>query len=225
MKYINENIYKTCQFCRQPLDDDYEVCPKCGKVLKQKTETAPEQTERTSHEEDASFVYKQEQGSKSGKTAVILSICGGALALALIICIAVIFRNGNESGGLTAETTSQTAQTAAPAAVTEATTSPVVVSMDKPQKVKLTKVTSKANSITVKWKKVKGATKYRLKVSTNKKGNRNVCYETVDADKNTATIKGLKKNTKYYVKVKAIAINYGVKVEGDYSSYVIKKTR
>lgn len=97
--------------------------------------------------------------------------------------------------------------------------------MEKPNKVKIAKVTSKKGAFKVKWKKVAGATKYRIKVSANKKGNRDVCYETVNSGRNTVTIKGLKRKKNYYIKVKAIAVNYGVKVEGDYSKSVIKKTK
>lgn len=232
MRYVNNKTVKSCQYCRTPLDKDYDICPYCKNELKSQTAIRQNESHRPSHDEDGDFVYGySEQNSKGKKIGLICGICGGILAIALIVCIAIT--NSNISGIRNMETkpVSQTVQTtpsAQPAAAKPAastTAKPVVVSMEKPKKVKITKVISGKKQLKIKWKKVPGVTKYRVKVSTNKKGNRDVSYETVASGKNSVTIKGLKKKTNYYVKVKAITVNYGVKVEGDYSKYIIKKTK
>lgn len=229
MRYINNKPVKLCQYCSTPLDKDYEICPYCNNVLKEKPKDEQNQSYKTSHENDDDFVYTYDKRSKSKKAGIILGVCGGFLAMAVIVFIIVVSSNVSEVKNIKTEPASQTARAvqATPPAQSAATaaSNPVVVSMEKPNKVKIAKVTSKKGAFKVKWKKVAGATKYRIKVSSNKKGNRDVCYETVNSGRNTVTIKGLKRKKNYYIKVKAIAVNYGVKVEGDYSKSVIKKTK
>lgn len=229
MRYVKP--FKICQYCGTPLDDDYEACPYCKNVLKTTPQNQQNESYKASHDDDGDFVYGSSEHSSNGKIiGLVCGICGGILAILLVVFIIITSSNTSGVRSLSKKSSSQTAQTAPsaqadakPAATTAA--KPVVVSMEKPAKVKLTKVISGNKKLKVKWKKVKGATKYRVKVSTNKKGNRDVSYETVASGKNSVTIKGLKKKTNYYVKVKAITVNYGVKVEGDYSNYTIKKTK
>lgn len=249
MRYVNARPVKKCQYCGMPLDKDYDICPHCQNNLKPQVYNQTNQSynqnrnesHKPSHEEDNDFVYESdnefvydyggndEKVKKSKKIGLVCAICGGLLAIALVVCIAVTSNNINEVKTLEAEnrtattTTAATQATAQPAQTT--TAAPVVVSVKKPAKVKITKVTSGKQKIKVKWKKVSGATKYRVKVSTSKKGKNNVTYETVSSNNNSVVVSGLKKNTNYYVRVRAIKNKYGVKVEGDYSNYIIKKTK
>ena len=75
------------------------------------------------------------------------------------------------------------------------------------KKTKANKLKKKAKSasVTVKWNKVKGAKKYEVTLSTDKKFIKNVKFKTTK--KNTITIKKLKKNKKYFVQVVAVKKN------------------
>lgn len=245
MRYINTNSVKKCQYCRMPLDKDYDICPHCQSNLKpqlsNQTNQSRNENYQSSHEKDNDFVYETDDefvydyaekdmtAKKGKKIGLVCAICGGLLAIALVVCIAVTSNNINQVKSLEEEakqtTSAVTTQKASvqPAAATSA--EPVVVSVKKPAKVKITKVISGSKKLKVKWKKVSGAAKYRIKVSTSKNGKNNVTYETVSSKKNSVVISGLKKNTNYYVRVRAITNKYGVKVEGDYSNYIVKKTK
>lgn len=89
----------------------------------------------------------------------------------------------------------------------------------KIKKLKANKVKGKNATVTVKINKVKGAKRYVVEYSTNSK-LRN--YKTVSTKKTTVTLKKLKKNKKYYVRV------YATKDDdrGDfvYSKYSKKKS-
>ena len=231
MRYVDQKTVKSCQYCRRLLDKDYDVCPYCGGELKSSVENQFNDNYEDSHMDDDEFVFGEsgEPNPKGKKVGMICGICGGVIAVVLIVCFVITSSNINKTKNFEAKNAVMTSQTtttqvsAAPPSTTSA--KPVVVSMTKPSKVKITKVNALKKGFKITWKKIPGATKYRVKVSANKKGNNNVSYETVSSDKNSVTVKGLKKKSNYYVRVKAITINYGVKVEGDYSKYVSKKTK
>ena len=95
----------------------------------------------------------------------------------------------------------------------------------KPSRVKLksVKVVSK-NVIWVKWKKVKKAKGYQIKISKNKKFTK---ARKINVKKNACTkkIKKLKAGTKYYVKVRAFSKSKGKKVYGKWSKAMSVKTK
>jgi len=91
-------------------------------------------------------------------------------------------------------------------------------------KTKIKKATRSKNGkkVTLKFKKVTGATGYKIKISTSKKFSKKKT-KTYDSKKTTKVIKRLKANKKYYVKVMAYAkTNAGV-VNGKWSK--VKKIK
>ncbi len=71
-----------------------------------------------------------------------------------------------------------------------------------------TKVTAGKKSITLKWKKqtAKGIKGYEIQYSTDKKFKKNVNTESINKAKTTSkTIKKLKSNKKYYVKIRTFS--------------------
>ena len=84
----------------------------------------------------------------------------------------------------------------------------------KPAKVKKLVVKKKGNKALVSWKKVKGAEKYQVAYSTDKKLKKGVKKITVKAAK--CTVKKLKSKKTYYFKVRAYAGE-------EYGSYSAKK--
>ena len=68
-------------------------------------------------------------------------------------------------------------------------------------KVVLARVTAKKKQITIKWAKVANAKAYEIKISTNKKFKNATIIKTKKMSK---TIKKLKSNKKYYIKIRAI---------------------
>ena len=80
-------------------------------------------------------------------------------------------------------------------------------------KIKSAKATKKAK-IKVKWKKVKGASGYQLRVSKKKNGKSVVYKKTTKKTK--LTTKKLKTGT-YYIKVRAYKKKSGKKIYGDWS--------
>lgn len=93
----------------------------------------------------------------------------------------------------------------------------VVVKAPKKAKIKSLK-NKKKNALTVKWKKVKGASGYQIKYARNKKFSKGKKIKNIkNAKKVSATIKNLKKKT-YYVKVRAYTLDpNGKKVYGAWS--------
>ena len=98
-------------------------------------------------------------------------------------------------------------------------------------KVKQSKPAAKKTSITVKWKKLtkkqlkkSKATHYEIWVSTSPKfpAGANTKEKIVKKSKSSVKIKGLKKNTKYYVRVRAIRKSGSVKYVGKWRQKTIK---
>lgn len=86
-------------------------------------------------------------------------------------------------------------------------------------KAKISSMTStKVASVTVKWKKVKSAKKYQVKVGTNKKVTKGVKTYTVKSTVKYKTVKGLKQGKRYYAKVRAYKVKNGKKVYGKWSA-------
>lgn len=92
----------------------------------------------------------------------------------------------------------------------------------KPAKVSKSSVkTVSATSVKVKWKKVKKAKGYQIKISNNKKLKKS---KTINVSKNTKTIKKLKSNTKYYIKIRAYAKSGSKKIYGKWNRVMSIKT-
>lgn len=92
-------------------------------------------------------------------------------------------------------------------------------------KAKIKKIKRNGTKIKVTIKKVKGATKYQIKYSTSKKFTKKAT-KTVTTKKTTKTIKKLKKNKKYYVKVRAYKKVNGKKYYGKWSKVkTVKKSK
>ena len=90
----------------------------------------------------------------------------------------------------------------------------------KPQKQKVSSLkSSKAKTITVKWKKDTKATGYILQYSTDKNFKKNVKSKTISNSKTTsAKITKLKTGKKYYVKICSYKKISGAKLKGSYSA-------
>lgn len=100
-----------------------------------------------------------------------------------------------------------------------------ITTIRHPKRVKNVKITAKKKRLTVRWKKQKNITGYRIKIGTNKKFTKNKKVITIKKNKNKVTIKGLKANKKYYVMVKAYKTVNGKKYWGTWSKKVSKVTK
>lgn len=89
----------------------------------------------------------------------------------------------------------------------------------KPAKVKNLKVKAGKKSMTVSFKKAKNAKKYQIQYSTNK-NYKNV--KTKLTSKTKITIKKLKSNKKYYVRVRGYYSTSGCKIYGAYTKKTVK---
>ena len=115
-----------------------------------------------------------------------------------------------------AATTNKNIQNASTEIATETTVRPTV--KITPAKVKVKKVARKAKGTKAKisLKKVKGATGYVVKISTSKKFKKKTTI-TKNVKLTTFTLKKLKKNKKYYIKVRAVRKTGKTKVYGLWS--------
>lgn len=100
----------------------------------------------------------------------------------------------------------------------------------KPAQVKSIKLKSGKKSFTVTWKKVKGAKGYQIQYSLNKKFKKGKTYgtKTITVKKAKTVkklIKKLKKNKKYFVRVRAYKLNGKKKVTGKWSKVKTVKTK
>ena len=88
--------------------------------------------------------------------------------------------------------------------------------VSKPLKVNLTSAKNvKTKSLKIKWKKVKGTKGYEIWYSTKKDFKSGVKKKITS--KLNITIKKLKKNKRYYVKVRAYKLSKGKKLYGSFS--------
>ena len=89
------------------------------------------------------------------------------------------------------------------------------------------KITSKKafkRGFKVNWKKLGGVKGYQVQYSLNK-SFKNAVKKNVKSDKTSLTVNGLKKNRKYYVRVRAYKVYKGEKVYGKWSNKVSVKTK
>lgn len=102
---------------------------------------------------------------------------------------------------------------------------PVAV-VTKPGKTKVTKTVRAKNgkSVKISLKKISGAAGYQIKCSTSAKFTAKTT-KTVTSKKITKTIKGLKKNKKYYVKARAYKNSGKTKVYGAWSAKKVVKVK
>ncbi len=68
------------------------------------------------------------------------------------------------------------------------------------------------------WKKQKNVTGYEIKFGTNKKLTKNIKKIKIRKNKNSVIVRGLKKNKKYYLKVRAYKVIEGKKYWGVWST-------
>lgn len=92
----------------------------------------------------------------------------------------------------------------------------------KPSKVKVTNVLAGKKKLTITWKKVT-AGGYEIQCSTSKKFKKNVTKVTAKSSQKTATIKKLKGNKIYYVRIRAYSKVNGKKYFGAWS--MVKKVK
>ena len=97
------------------------------------------------------------------------------------------------------------------------------VTVPKPAQVKTVKLTAKKKKLNVSWKKVSGATGYEVMYAKNNKFTKG--KKTVKVKKNKVTLKRLKSNKKYFVKVRAYKTVNGNTSYGNWSRFVKKKVK
>ena len=118
-------------------------------------------------------------------------------------------------------TNSQTSSSGTGNAGKKQSTSSKTVKVKAPSKVKLTSAKNgKGKKLTVKWKKVTGAKCYQLQYALNKKFKKK---KSIQTKKTKYTIKKLKKNKTYYIRVRAYKMNGRKKVYGKWSK--VKKVK
>ncbi|MCI7265063.1 MAG: hypothetical protein MR480_05335 [Eubacterium coprostanoligenes] len=94
----------------------------------------------------------------------------------------------------------------------------------KPSTVKIKKVQSKKNSMVVCWNKVNNVNGYEVQIATDKKFKKNKkSYLILNANLNKKTLKKLKSNKKYFVRVSAYKNINGKKINGKWS--IIKSVK
>lgn len=91
-------------------------------------------------------------------------------------------------------------------------------------KVKKMSKKSKKYKVKIKYKKISNAIGYQIQYSTNKKFKKSKT-KTKNTKNKSYTITKLKKNTKYYVRVRAYSKQFGYKVYGKWSNKKIVKTK
>lgn len=91
-------------------------------------------------------------------------------------------------------------------------------------KVKKVSKKSKKYKVAIKYKKVKNAYKYQIQYSTNKKFKASKTKTRITS-KTKYTINGLKRKTKYYIRVRAYRVQFGERVYGKWSKVRKVKTK
>ena len=72
--------------------------------------------------------------------------------------------------------------------------------------------------LSIKWKKVSGASGYELQYATNKKFKSGLVKKTLSKTKTSATYKKMKKGKTYYVRMRSYITYNGKKVYSNYSA-------
>lgn len=89
----------------------------------------------------------------------------------------------------------------------------------KPSTVKINKVQSKKKSMVVCWNKINNVSGYEVQIATDKKFKKNKkSYLISNADSNKKTLKKLKSNKKYFVRVRAYKNINGKRINGKWST-------
>ncbi|MCM1285090.1 MAG: PepSY domain-containing protein [Acetobacter sp.] len=88
----------------------------------------------------------------------------------------------------------------------------------KPKKSSLTSIKKNGTNLTVKWKKDNNVTGYQVQYSTNSNFSSSKKVTVSKKSTTSKTIKGLKSNKKYYVRVRAYKTVNGKKFYGPYSA-------
>lgn len=96
------------------------------------------------------------------------------------------------------------------------TSAPATTVISKPKTVKITKISTTKNKITIKWKKSSDVSKYQIQYATNKKFN-NKKSITVNGSSTSKVIKNLTSKKKYYVRVRAYKESDGIRAYGAWS--------
>ena len=105
------------------------------------------------------------------------------------------------------------------------TTSPKPAKIKKPATPKITSISCKGRTITLKWNRVKGASGYKIYRATKKNGKYRLIKTITKGKTVTYKNKKLKKKTRYYYKMRAYKIVSGKKYFSNYSAVKYKKTR
>ena len=127
------------------------------------------------------------------------------------------------SGSGSTQPTSAQPATNAPTTVAPKVTPPTATTVTKPAKVKSVNLKAKKKKLNVSWKKVSGATGYEVMYAKNNKFTK--VKKTVKVKKNKVTLKRLKSNKKYFVKVRAYKKANGNTSYGNWSKVVKKKVK
>ena len=105
-------------------------------------------------------------------------------------------------------------------------TTPAPSTSKKPATVTISKPQPKTKSFVVRWKVLGGVYGYQIQVATNKKFKKNKKTITVKkANASKKTVKNLKKNKKYFVRVRAFKVVDGKKTYGKWSKVKSVKTK
>lgn len=99
------------------------------------------------------------------------------------------------------------------------------VSVKTPGKVKWAKCKGGKKKISLKWKKVSGATGYQIQISKKKKGGYKTVKKINSGKSLGCTIKKLKKKKKYYFRIRAFVKKSGVTKYGKWSGIKAVKTK
>ena len=86
------------------------------------------------------------------------------------------------------------------------------------KKPSISKLTTKSKKVTIKWKKVSGASGYQIYMATSKNGNYSKIKTITKGSTTSYTKSKLKKNKKYYFKIRTYRTVDGKKVYSSYSS-------
>lgn len=111
-----------------------------------------------------------------------------------------------------------------PAVTSKVSTSTSPKTVLRIAKSNITSVKAAKKKLTIRWKKISGATGYKVEIAKNKKFTKGKKTYTVTGGKLWKTIKGAKKTT-YYIRVRAYGYQNSSKVYGKYSSVKKKRTK
>ena len=92
-----------------------------------------------------------------------------------------------------------------------------------PKKAALSSTGSTRNKLSLKWRKVTGANTYEVQVATNRKFTSGL--KTYKVTKNTLSVSGLKRRTRYYIRMRAVRHTKAGNYYGAWSSVKNKKTK